>query len=343
MILFVYMAITLWSVMSTFRDANHVEKPSISRTDLHFRGHGAEAIDMLLSNECKSPKRMSTGSKGRKVYFSRVLGIAYVPIFKCNHVNIKIMMSNEVLDKLGIMYTRPSGGTIEWEEAGGCEVEALKNYTLFTFIRDPTTRAIATFGTMYGQGSNVKSWTQLSCKSKLGRDTCIKNEKLPLVDCAANLEDCFTYFLSTYKSSPGSQGGDYHADPQIMYTGGGPECEPNGAVHFDFIGTLEHFSEDWISLLKFANRLLPEDIEKFEDYFFRGGSENGVLKKATEMTDLTQKDVDKPFKFKAKSYSTRGKYVWERKVKHFNMTLEHFALLREIYEYDYKCLAYNMP
>ena len=110
MILFVYMAITLWSVMSTFRDANHVEKPSISRTDLHFRGHGAEAIDMLLSNECKSPKRMSTASKGRKVYFSRVLGIAYVPIFKCNHVNIKLMMGGEVLDKLGISERNLSRG-----------------------------------------------------------------------------------------------------------------------------------------------------------------------------------------------------------------------------------------
>jgi len=127
-----------------------------------------------------------------------------------------------------------------------------------------------------------------------------------------------------------------------MYTGGGRECKPNGAVKFDFIGTLEHFAEDWISLLKFAGRLPPEDVEKFKGYMERE-VENTLLKKSTELGDLNQKELDKPFKFNAKTYSTHGKFVWERKVKQFNMTSEHFGLLRRIYKYDYKCLGFAMP
>jgi len=341
-ILLAYITALFLSILSAFRDENAIEESSNLGKYLYSRGHGEKGIDMLLSKECKAPKKMSSASKGRRIYFSRALGIAYVPIFKCNHVNIKTMMSGTVLDELGIKYTQPAEGTVEWEEAGGCEVQALKNYTVFTFTRDPTTRAMAVFGTMYGQRTTLKSWDQPSCNSKQGRGTCSSKEKMPLVDCAVNLEDCFTYFLKTYQSSPGTQGGDYHADPQIMYTGGGRECKPNGAVKFDFIGTLEHFAEDWISLLKFAGRLPPEDVEKFKGYMVRE-VENTLLKKSTELGDLNQKELDKPFKFNAKTYSTHGKFVWERKVKQFNMTSEHFGLLRRIYKYDYKCLGFAMP
>ena len=77
--------------------------------------------------------------------------------------------------------------------------------------------------------------------------------------CVEGLEDCFIHFLlnmsaynANYERGVGMPA-DYHADPQVMFTGGGHACANPLAIKIDFVGRLDNFEEDWQSIMKAAN------------------------------------------------------------------------------------------
>lgn len=333
--------------------ATPAAEPAAETAGGRAAGSGGAALATLQSGRCPRPASMSHGAKGRQLYVNRALKVAYAPVFKANHANIKrLLLSLETMQALGL--SPKNLAVVSYRDAGGCALRALKDegIKVFTFLREPAERAKAAFATVYS-GIGLERWVT-PCK----RTGCKKQDPLPLHECAKDAAACFTYYLELYKrdqlykrdhQSRSVLPAMYHSDPQHMYVGGGACGGPgdkNGALEFDFIGRLENFDEDMRALLEHAGNP-PALIDRVLNNEHNNNNERlkkpfTAIHQGFDYHDWVRCDARK----KRKCALTGGSFLkyrtaWAGFLKDFTFTEEHYALVEEIYRSEYDCLPWQ--